>query len=167
MWGDVMRFLEVKGKEVVYKGNSIGFVDNALVNFDKKVISSFLIKPSYDKGVYFIKINDFFIEKEKFFVKRFFKVKNNIYKQAEKFLLTSVLGKSVYENNLKDIGSVVDVIFDENTGIIKAIIISLGIFDDLVNGRKIHMLNKDDVLNSDKIIVKEDSVEIINEISIV
>ena len=29
------------------------------------------------------------------------------------------------------------------------------------------MLNKDDVLNSDKIIVKEDSVEIINEISIV
>lgn len=163
-----MRFLDVKGREVFLNNKKIGFLEDAVIDFKNKKISLYIINAINEKGFYYARIKDMIFEGEsKVLINKFYKVENIKNRSLQKSLLTRTLGIIVKDYNSKEYGSLADVIFEEKTGRIKALVISLGIFDDLVNGRRVVLLEDKDILDSEFIIINNTSFEIINEISIV
>jgi uncharacterized protein YrrD len=164
----MLRFLDVKGREVFFSNRKIGFLEDIIVDCKNKKIALYVVNPTNEKGFYYVRINDVTFEEDNIVLNnKCYKVNNIKNKCLQKYLLTRILGANVRDDNSKEYGSLADVIFDEKTGRIRALVISLGIFDDLVNGRRVVLLDNEDILDSEETIVKNTSLEIINEISIV
>jgi uncharacterized protein YrrD len=59
-----------------------------------------------------------------------------------------------------------DMLIDEKTGYIKALICSRGFFDDIFCGRKLIMTDDETTLGTDKIIINDIDIDFTNNISL-
>ncbi|WP_443110797.1 hypothetical protein [Caloramator sp. mosi_1] len=71
----------------------------------------------------------------------------------------------MFSKNTTYLGSLKDVIFDEYTGEIKALCITNGLINDLINGRNIILVDGDTKFKS-KFIVVNDDIRILKRASL-
>ncbi|KRQ86878.1 PRC-barrel domain protein [Caloramator mitchellensis] len=164
----MLKILEIKGRKVYYEKNEIGNVENAIVDYRTKRITSLIIKPLDEKGIVFLsKINNLEIINDMVYLKNEpYRVNMNSIKKAEVFFITNLFGKSVYDKDKREIGSIVDIVLEKNSGDIIAFIVSMGFYDDLITGRKLVFLKKEDLLKNGRAFVEGSNIEMINQISL-
>lgn len=163
----MLKFLELKGKNVYFENNSIGTIENAIMHYRLKRLTSILIKPVNEKGIiYLSKTNNIKVENDfVYIIKAPFKVNINHIKKVEDNFVTNLISKSVFDKDKREIGSIVDIILDEDTGNIKALIVSMGFYDDIITGRKLVIVKEEDSLESERAYVNGNQIEMINQIS--
>lgn len=162
------KYLDVHGKKVHIKGGKkLGFIDNAIFNYKSNKITSYILS---DGGVfpkvYMLPLKKVYYDKESIFTKDYpTKYKKRLLKKCYKYTLEGILQREIINEDKKIIGEVEDVIYNEETGKVRALICKRGFFDDLIGGKKIMLLNSNLVILPDKIVSFKGSIEIISEIS--
>jgi uncharacterized protein YrrD len=81
-------------------------------------------------------------------------------------MLQSLIDREIIDSTGKGIGEMKDVILDEETGIIRAIICSRGFIEDMFDGRRVIIVNENTVFGPDKIITPDNLVNMYNDMSI-
>lgn len=161
------RYLDVHGKYIhTSKGKKIGYVENAIFNYKmKKVISYIISNGRMIPKVYIVPLNKITNIKDKMIINTSItSCKKRLINKNICFTIEGVIEKPIFNNDNRFIGEVEDIILDEETGDLKAVICKRGFFDDLIRGKKVLLINNMNI-SKDKITCSEGSIEIINEMS--
>lgn len=165
----MIKYTEIKGAPIVNEDESInGVVEDCLINIKFfKICSLFItikgIIPS-NASIPYWKIKSF--DEKIVFSGKPITVKRDEIDGTEHSMVGNYFGKQIVYPMDKKIGDLADVIIEERTGIIKAIILSRGFVDDAVDGRRVVIIDEKAVFKRDKIIIKESETNIVNEISL-
>lgn len=162
------RYLEIKGIEIIDENgegaavvhdiifNKKNFMICSLVVIMKKVLTTYGIIP-------FKNIKS--IEKSIVFLGELNTIGKETYENIIPLTLERIIGMSIVDYSGEKAGDAVDIIIDEFTGEIKAFVATRGIVDDLVEGRRVFVIDEDTVID-EKIRIRKNSIEMINEASI-
>ncbi|EYE89661.1 photosystem reaction center subunit H [Fervidicella metallireducens AeB] len=163
------KYLDLRGINVVdEKGNLKGNVDDCIFDIKRRKIYSLVVSTRSFFSPWFLvsfcnisAINDSVIIRE-----NPFKINKKLVKKNKQFMIQYYIGKEIIDTEGNTLGILSDLIFDEKSGYVKAIICSRGVVDDLIEGRRIIILNDLTVFGREKIIVEKSSMEIINNITL-
>ena len=161
------KYLDIHGKYIYSKkGRKIGFIDNAIVSYKYKKITSYIVSSGgLISRIYIVPLKNVNYKNEKIILNSSpFKCKKRKLKRFLKYTAECLINKSILNKENKFQGEVEDFIIDSKTGNIKAIICERGFFDDILNGKKVILINNVDMF-LDKILAYKDNIEIINEIA--
>lgn len=162
------KYLDIHGKKVYSKcGKKLGFIDNAIFHYKTNKITAYILSNGgMIPKIYILPIKKVLYDNENIFSSGTpVLYKKRLIKKYYKYTLEGITGGDVVNNDGKLIGEVEDIIFNRVTGKVEALICKRGFFDDLINGKKVMLLNSNLVILPDKIISSSSSVEIISEIS--
>ncbi|SHE66780.1 MULTISPECIES: PRC-barrel domain-containing protein [Caloramator] len=163
------RLTDILNKKVVtYSGEDLGKIIDVLFDCRKLNVTGYII--SKRRGIlsryYFVTPKQINIVSDVIIISNLDKNLSKIkYKVIRKLSLAERLGNSVFSKNTSYLGSLKDIIFDEYTGEIKALCVTNGILNDLINGRNIILVDKDTKFKS-KFIIVNDDIRILNKASI-
>jgi uncharacterized protein YrrD len=160
------KYLDIRGRNVINKNKPTkGVIDDCILdNSQNKITEVIILYKHFMSTMYFLSLKNI-IGFEDYITYSGELVKTNKSSLNKCFTVQSIIGKEIYDEREKKIGNLTDVIFDESTGLVKALICSRGFFDDILDGRKIVMVDNKTIFNKDKVITKRSSIEIVNEIS--
>lgn len=163
------RLTDILNKRVItYSGDDLGKIIDILFDCRKLNVTGYIIskRRGFLNRFYLVAPKQINIVSEVIIVSNLDKNLNKIkYKLLKKISLAERLGNSIFSKNTIYLGSLKDVIFDEYTGEIKALCITNGILNDLINGRNIILVDKDTKFKS-KFIIVNDDIKILNKASI-
>jgi uncharacterized protein YrrD len=165
----VIKYLDLKGSEVVSrKGNMKGFIDDCIIDFkSKKICSAVLKKNSIINSFSMIAFNGISNFNEVIVYNgNFYNIDKIIINKCKNCLVNNYLNKDIIDTNGIRIGNLMDMLIDEKTGYIKALICSRGFFDDIFCGRKLIMTDDKTTLGTDKIIINDIDIDFTNNISL-
>jgi uncharacterized protein YrrD len=83
----------------------------------------------------------------------------------QEYLINNYLNRDIIDTSGKRIGNLMDMLIEEKTGAIKALICSRGFFDDIFCGRKLIMTDSNTIFGTDKILINENNIDFTNNIS--
>ncbi|KMT21298.1 PRC-barrel domain-containing protein [Clostridium cylindrosporum] len=162
------KYLDIHGKNLYNKYHKkLGFIDNGIIDYKSRKITSYIVS---DGGivtkVYIAPLSNIEYKKDEIVTgSSLIPCKKKLIKKNYRYTVEGILGREVVNEDGRIVGEVEDVILNHITGDIKAIICKRGFFDDLVQGKKIMLINDNLEIKEDKIIASKSSVEIISEIS--
>jgi uncharacterized protein YrrD len=162
-----MKYLDIKGCNIIDKnGALIGVVKDCLVDFKNMKISSIICVHKQFMTKYCILSLKSIECCENNIITRedAEKVSRGMLKKFKHEMLEDLLNKEIMDVNRKNIGNVSDIVFDEISGDIKAFICSRGFFDDIFEGRKVIFVDKQTSLNRGKIVINNNSIDMVNDI---
>jgi uncharacterized protein YrrD len=159
------KYLDIRGRNVINDSRSIkGVIDDCILDHNQNKITEVIILYKHFMSTkYFLSLKNI-IEFEDYITYSGDMVKINRSTLHKSFTLQGLIGKEICDERKKKIGNLTDVIFDERTGQIKALICTRGFFDDVFEGRKIVMVDDKTIFNKDKVITRKSSIEMVNEI---
>lgn len=162
------RYLEIKGIDLIdEKGEGAAVVHDIIFNKKNFMICSIVVimkKVLTTYGVIPFK-NIKSIGKSIVFSEELNTIGKETYENIIPFTLGRIIGMSIVDYSGEKIGDAADVIIDEFTGKIKAFVASRGIVDDLVEGRRVFVIDENTAIDKN-IRIGENSIEMINEASI-
>lgn len=161
------KYLDIHGKYIyTQKGKKIGYIENAIFNYKMKRITSYIISNGriIPKN-FLIPLNRINYIKNKMIISEpITSYKKRLINKNICFTIEGIIEKPIFNKDNRFIGEVEDIILDDTSGCLKAIICKRGFFDDLIRGKKVLLINNI-IITKDKIICSEGSIEIINELS--
>lgn len=115
-------------------GKKLGFVSDLIINFNEKKVIGFNITP---KGLFKRNLNVFMKD-----VLSFTKVMVITKTNRDKFLqFNHIKGMDVIDKKGSILGMVEDILFDKEKFFIKALVLSTGLINNFINGKKILLIN--------------------------
>lgn len=162
------KYLDISGKYIYKeKGKKLGFIENAVLNYKMRKITSYIVlSEGIIPKVFIIPLKDIHYNKEDMFIKKEpVPYKKRIINKNIKYTTKGIIEREIVNKDNKPIGEIEDILLDHVTGNIKAFICKRGFYDDLVRGKKVILSNKNLEITSEKITANEGSIEIISEIS--
>jgi uncharacterized protein YrrD len=165
----MIKYTEIKGALIENEDGKInGVVEDCLINIKLLKVCSLMITvngiiPSCAL-IPFWKIKSF--GKKVVFSGRTIAVKKKELDGIEHSVIGRYFGKEIVYFPNKGIGDLTEVIIEEETGKIKALIASRGIVDDVVDGRRVIITDDKTSFEMDRIIIQESQTNIVNEISL-
>lgn len=164
----MLRYLDIKGMEIVdTNGTKIGIIEDCIADIKTGRVCSAVIKRKGIKCSYHITaLNN--IKNFKGTVicsENYYNISKKTITKISENLVNSFLDREIIDINGQRLGCLIDIILDKNTGKIKALICSRGIFDDIFYGRKIIINDRNIVFGKDKIITDKCSIDFTNNIS--
>lgn len=159
------KYLDIRGRNVISKNYAVkGVIDDCILdNCQNKITEVIILYKHFMSTMYFLSLKNI-IEFEDYVTYKGDVAKINKPYLHKSTTVQSLIGKEIYDERDKKIGYLTDLIFDENTGCVKALICSRGFFDDVFDGRKIVMVDNKTIFKKDKVITKKSNIEIVNEI---
>lgn len=162
------KYLDLKGKKIVDKtGTAIGTAYDCIIDYKQKKICSLII---YTKKVLsnlsmisyknISEIGDYIVINDELY-----NMNKKIFRRHKSGMANALLGKEIINSTGKRLGTLMDIVFDEKDGMLKALICSNGFFDNILEGRKIFIIDEKTKLSRDKIIVSKENFDITNSIS--
>ena len=161
------KYLDIHGKYIYsQKGRKLGFIDNAIISYKYKAITSYIVSSGgLISKIYIVPLKNVHYKDEKIFINtKALKCKKRKLKRLLKYSAECLINKKILNKENKFLGEVEDFIIDCKTGNIKAFICERGFFDDILTGKKVILINNVDMF-LDKVVAYKDDVEIINEIA--
>jgi uncharacterized protein YrrD len=164
-----MKYLDIKGCSVIDEGGEKkGIVENCI--FDKKrkrVYSTIVIMRTPMVHSYILKFNDIKHLGDNLMIKgKLFPVDRSVIAKNSTIMLNNYIDRTIIDSQGNAIGEMKDAIIEEDTGIVKAIICSSGFVEDMMEGRKVILVDKETIFGKDKIIIKDNAINIYNDMSI-
>lgn len=163
-----MKYLDVKGKALVDGNNKVlGRVDDFIVDVRNMRVNCFMVSNTLILSNYYVvpyskaKIFKDFIELSV----ELCKIKRRILLRNKYIRLENHLDKEIIDVKGRKIGKLIDVIFDEEDGKFRAIVVSSGFFEDVFEGRKIILVNNNTIFKEKNIIVDECNFLCRNDVS--
>lgn len=160
------KYLEVRGRGVIdARGNLKGEVLDFIIDVKSKRVCSYIlstksvfshpavislsgVKSYGDFMVYGGNIN---------------RIRRRVLHRNKTVLGKVYMGREIIDSRGRACGRLIDFIYDENTGFIKAFISSRGFFEDIFDGRRLIIVNNRTMLENERIIVEESSIDMINK----
>jgi uncharacterized protein YrrD len=96
---------------------------------------------------------------------KIYKLNKRALSKNKSYSLQNLIGREVIDSNGTRVGKLIDVIFDEDSGLLKAIVCSRGVLEDLLEGRKLIIVDEKTVFGGEKIIVDCNGLCMINDAS--
>lgn len=164
----VKKYLDVKGCSVIDEGGNIrGIVEDCIMDLKKLKIYSFIVMPQNvfsSPGLlslkYISQYGDVIVSKSDIY-----KINKLIVKKNKKMMLQNFIGREVIDLEGKRIGNLIDLVFDEKSGEVKALICRKGFFEDILEGRRLVIVDEKTIFGGEKIIADNGNFDIINYIS--
>lgn len=165
----VMKYLDIKGCCVIDEsGEGKGVVEDCIFDSrSKRIFSCIVMKKTPRTHLYILKFNDIKHLGDNIMAKgKLFQVNKNIIVKYSCKMLNCYIDRPIIGSNGNAIGEMKDAIVDEDTGVIKAIICSRGFVEDMMEGRRVILVDEETVFGQDKIINKDSKLNIYNDMSI-
>lgn len=165
----VIKYLDIKGSCVVNETGEIkGTVDDCIFdNSSKRIYSLIVIKKNPLIHTCIISFRDIKHFGENLITNgKLYPIGRRVIVNNSSILFNSYINKSIVDSNGDEIGEMKDAIIEEQTGLVKAIICSRGFIDDMLEGRRVALVNQDTIFGQDKIIISNSSIDIYNDMSI-
>lgn len=165
----MIKLNEVLSKDVInYSGKKSGKVVDVI--YDKKTMKIRYLVVASKKGLfkkhYLFKLNQINVVSDVILISNtdicISRVKLRMLK---KYSLKQRLDQIVYSKDAQVLGNLKDVVFNHLTGEINALIITNGAINDLINGRRIVLVDKNTKF-AKNIIIANDDFEILNQATI-
>lgn len=161
------KYLDIHGKNIyTQNGKKIGFIENAVVNFKTKKITSYIVSNGkIIPKIFIIPLNRIvYIDNNMVSIGEITLYRKKLINRNKCFTVEGIISSEITNKESSLLGEVEDIILNESTGELKAIICKRGFFDDLIGGKKVFLINNVE-MQKNKIIVHKGSIEIINQIS--
>lgn len=162
------RYLEIKGIEIKdEKGEAAAVVHDFIIDKKSFMICSLVVimkKVLTTYGIIPFK-NIKSIGKSIVFFGELNTIGKETYENIIPLTLGRIIGMGIVDYSEEKIGDAADIIIDEFTGKLRAIVASRGIVDDLVEGRRVFVIDENTAIDK-KIRIGESSIMMINEVSI-
>lgn len=165
----MIKLNEVLSKDVInYSGKKSGKVVDVI--FDKKKMKIRYLVVVSKKGIlkkyYLFKLNQVNVVSDVIIISNtdvsISRVKIRLLK---KYSLKQRLGQRVYSKEAQVLGNIIDVVFNNVTGEINAFILANGAINDLINGRRIILVDNN-IKITNKFIIVNDDFEVLNQATI-
>lgn len=162
------KYLDIKGSGVIdTRGNLKGEILDLIIDVRSRKVCSYILAT---KGVLsppavinlgdIISYGDFIV-----YGGGVHRVKRGVLHRNTGVQARYYIGRELIDSSGKVGGNLIDFIFDEKSGFIKALICSRGFFEDIFDGRRLIMVNDKTLLERERIIVEESNMEMINNAS--
>lgn len=164
-----MKYLDIKGCSVIDEGGEgKGVVEDCIFDSrSKRIYSCIVIKKTPLSHSYVLKLNDIKHFGENLMVKgNLFQIDKNVVVKNSCKMLNSYIDRPIIDSNGNAIGEMKDAILDEDTGIVKAILCSRGFVEDMMEGRRVILVDEETIFGQNKIIIKDNKLNIYNDMSI-
>jgi uncharacterized protein YrrD len=164
-----MKYLDIKGCCVIDEsGEGMGVVGDCIFDSSsKRIYSCIVIKKTPLAHSYILKFNNIKHFGDNLMVKgKLFPVNKNVIVKNSNKMFNSYIDRAVIDSNGNAIGEMKDAIIEEDTGIVKAIICSRGFVEDMMEGRGVILVDQETIFGQDKIIIKDSTINIYNDMSI-
>jgi uncharacterized protein YrrD len=168
--GDNMKkYLDIRGCSVMNsEGNLEGIIEDCIFDIEKKKIySCVVVKKGIIQKTFLLTLRnimeygDIIIFRDETHI-----LKGHAFKRYHMMMLHGLIGKEIVKSDGKRVGNLSDIIFDEETGYIKALVCTRGIFEDITEGRPVIIVDGNTFLGGEHIIVGKDSLNVMNQISL-
>lgn len=163
------KYLDIKGKSIVNEmGDVKGIIDDCLVDYNDFKITSLVV--TINNIFSFSNCRVIALKSIKCFGDNVVyqgqvsKINKEEHVNIKKNMMGALIGRDIIDNNGYKIGVFSDAILDEVSGKIKAIIASGGIIEDIVEGRRVIIVDEDVNIGKHKIIVNNNYINMYNEI---
>lgn len=166
---NVIKYLDIKGSCVINEEGEIkGSVEDCIFNnSSKRIHSAIVIKKSPLIHSCVIKLSDIKHFGDNLIVKgKLYPMERGAIVKNSSRMFNRYINKVIVDSNGDEIGEMKDAIIEEQTGLVKAIICSRGFVDDMLEGRRVVLVNQDTIFGQDKIIISNSSIDIYNDMSI-
>lgn len=165
----MLRYLDLKGSGVFCKEvNKCGIVDDCVFNpLNMKVYSLIVKCQNFFPSNYLLPLKAVIEYGDEItYEGELYKITKKSLKSNSIFLLQSIIGFNVINNAGEDLGLIVDIMFDGKDGKISSLICSQGLLEDVVNGRRVVLVDNNVIFKEKKIIIDSCSDNLRNEIFI-
>lgn len=165
----MIKYLDIKGSNVVDEAGEVkGAVEDCIFDCrSKKIYSLIVIKKSPLIHSYLLKFNDVNQYGDNLMTKgKLFPIDRNTIIKKSSRMFNSYINKIIIDSNGNEIGEMKDAIIEEGTGMVKAIICSRGLVEDMIDGRRVILVDKETKFGQDRIIIGNSSIDIYNDMSI-
>ena len=165
----MIKFLDIRGTAVINgKGEAEGSVLDCI--FDKKcgrITSLIIINRTPLSRFYLLRFNDIkSIGNNLITDKTLHPVKKGCLLRNKDILFSNYIDREVIDDKGNNLGEIKDAIIENETGIIKAIICTRGFIEDMMEGRRVFLVDGDTIFGRDRIIINNCTINIYNEMSI-
>ncbi|MCX7883916.1 MAG: PRC-barrel domain-containing protein [Caloramator sp.] len=163
------RYVDVKGSRVVDdKGNLIGIIEDCLIDLKKLKVCSYIVRiKNLHSDFCLIILKDLDEYKDVFILKgNMYKIDYHIFKRHGDMLIKKYIGMETIDAKGEWIGILKDLIFDETDGSIKALICKIGFFEDILDGRRVIIVDEKTIFEKERIVVYENYIDITNSVSL-
>jgi uncharacterized protein YrrD len=157
--GDVLKYLDIKGKTVTTTaGKNLGKVLDLFINPKQgKIHGLIVVNNNVIRNVHYIPFRNFRIQRGVVIVNGIFiKVKKSYLRKNKNSSMQNYINKEIYSRTGEKLGVLIDCIFDLTSARILALAASNGFFEDIFEGRKIYITKHDELsLKEKNIVIKE------------
>lgn len=163
------KYLDVRGISLIDETGKIkGYIDDCIFDAKRGKIYSLVVSTrSFFSPWYLVSLSNVIaIDDSVIFKDRVYSINKRIIKKNKQFMLQSYIGKEIIDSEGSNLGILSDIIFDEKSGYINGFICSRGLVDDLLEGRRILLVNDKTIFGKEKIITEKSDMEIVNNISL-
>lgn len=162
------KYLDFRGSTLFdSRGNNRGIIEDCIMDFKKKKICSVVLtKKEFFTTSYLLPYRD--IKKMRDLIisdGEIHRLDKHILRKNKNLMVQGLIGREIITSEGERLGKLADLMFDESSGEIKALICSRGFFEDILEGRKLIMVDHGTMLGKQRIIVGSERFDIINHIS--
>lgn len=165
----MIKYLDIKGCSVVDGAGRIwgSVLDCVFDCRTKRIYSVLVVKRNPRTYAYVLRFGDIGQLGNNIIIReKPYRINKSIITKSINKMFNGYLDRIIIDNRGYVIGEMKDAIIDENTGLIKAVICSRGFVDDMVEGRRVVLVNEETIFGQDKIIVEKSTLDIYNDMSI-
>lgn len=165
----MIKYLDIKGSNVIDEGGEIkgSVLDCIFDRKSKRIFSVMVIKKTPLIHSYILKFKDINNLGDNLMTKEILHpVNRNVISKCRDQMFGRYIDKAIINTNGDEIGEMKDAIIEENTGMVKAIICTRGFVEDMMEGRRVILVDNEAVFGLDKIIIKNCTMNIYNDMSI-
>lgn len=165
----MIKFLDIRGIAVVNgKGEVKGKVLDCIFDrFHGKITSLIVINKNPLSHFYLLKFDDIKSLGDNLLTdKILYPVKKGAVAKNKDIFFGNYIDRAVIDDKGDNLGEMKDAIIENKTGIIKAVICTRGFVEDMMEGRRVFLVDRETIFGRDKIIIKKCSINIYNEMSI-
>lgn len=165
----MIKFLDIRGTAVINeKGEEKGSVLDCL--FDRRhgrITSLIIINRTPLSHYYLLRFNDIKSLGDNLMTEKLLHpLRKGIINRKCHIFFGDYIDRAVIDERGDDLGEMKDAIIEKNTGKIKALICTRGFVEDMMEGRRVFLVDRDTVFGRDKIIINNCTLDIYNEMSI-
>lgn len=165
-----MKYLDLKGCALKGKrGDVKGVISDLIIDKNKQKVYSIIIeqKKTVFSHFFILKLSDIKLENN-LIVSNYkpYSINSSIINSYKNNFFNNLLDKPIIDKDENELGLLKDIIIDEKDGAIKAFICSRGVIEDMVDGRRVILLDASTKFYSDKILTKSQNFSIYNDMSL-
>lgn len=166
--GNMKKFLEIKGLSVVDSGgNTRGIVEDGVIDTkNNRICSLIIIKKGMMSSHFLLSLKNIeCIGNTIIANEEIYDLERGVLRRNKGVMMASYIGREILDCGGRILGNLSDLIFDEESGQIRALILTRGLLEDITQGRRIILADEKTSFGEERIMVSENYPEIINDAS--